>query len=137
MALRVIYNDEKNDKLSFKDLLDKDGAMSIHDSNLHKLAIETYKIENDLSPLPIQELFINQANRYDLRKKRSWQVPEVRTVAYGSETIRYNGPNTWDLLPSEIKNAKTIVEFKKIKYWQPQGCTCRLCLNYIYHYGFV
>ena len=70
-ALRVIYNDEKNDKLSFKDL-DKDGAMSIHDRILHKLAIEMYKVKNDLSPLPMQELFINQAIRYDLRKKRSW-----------------------------------------------------------------
>ena len=28
-ALGVVYNDEKNDKLSLKDLLDKDGAMSI------------------------------------------------------------------------------------------------------------
>ena len=66
-----------------------------------------------LSPLQMQELFINQANIYDLRKKRSWQVPEVKTVAYGSETIRYRGPKTWDLLPSEIKNAQTIVELKK------------------------
>ena len=40
-------------------------------------------------------------------------MPEVKTVAYGSETIRYRGPKTWDLLPSEIKNAKPIVEFKK------------------------
>ena len=69
-ALRVVYNDEKNDKLSFKYLLDKDGAMSIHDRNLHKLAIEMYKVKNDLSPLPMQELFINLANRYDLRKKK-------------------------------------------------------------------
>ena len=86
----------------------------------------------------MQEIFKDQANRYDLRNNRSWQVPDVKTVSYGTETIRYQGPKTWELLPSEVKNAKTLVEFKsRIKNWRPQGCTCRLCLNYVYHYGFI
>ena len=76
-ALRVIYNDEKNDKFSFKDLLDQDGAMSIHDRNLHKLANEMYNVKNDLS-LPIQELSINQANRYDFRKKEAGKCQRLR-----------------------------------------------------------
>ena len=54
------------------------------------------------------------------------------------ENIRYRGPKTWEILPSDIKKAKSLVEFKaKIKKWKPQGCTCRLCLNYVYHYGFI
>ena len=137
-ALRIVYKDEIHENLSFKDLLDIDGAVSIHNRNLQKLAIEMFKVKNGLSPLPMQELYIDQANRYDLRKKRSWQVPDIKTVAYGSETIRYRGPKTWELLPDDIKNVKTLLEFKgKIKYWKPQGCTCRLCLNYAYHYGFI
>ena len=137
-ALRIVYKDVMGDNVSFQDLLDKDGAVKIHDRNLQRLAVEMYKVKNNLSPLPIQELFIDQAIKYDLRKTRCWQVPDVKTVAYGTETIRYRGPKTWELLPSDIKNAKTLLEFKaKIKKWTPHGCTCRLCLNYVYHYGFV
>ena len=73
-----------DDNVSFQDLLDKDGAVKIHDINLQRLAVEMYKVNNNLSPLPIQELFIDQAIKYDLRKTRCWQVPEVKTVAYGN-----------------------------------------------------
>ena len=120
------------DNVSFQELLDKDGAVKIQDGNLQRLAVEMYKVKNNLS-LPIQVLFINQTTKYDLRKTRCWQVPDVKTVAYGTETIRYRVPKTWKLLPSDIKNAKTLLEFKaKIKKWTPQGCTCRLsqlCLS--------
>ena len=134
-ALRIVYED---DKLSFQELLDKDDAVKIHDRNLQRLAVEMYKVKNNLSPLPMQELFKDQAQIYDLRQNRCWQVPDVKTVAYGTETIRYRGPKTWELLPSDIKNAQSLVEFKaKIKKWKPKGCACRLCINYVYHYGFV
>ena len=86
----------------------------------------------------MQELFIEQINRYHLRKNRCWQVPKVKTVAYGLETVRYRGPKTWEILPNHIKNSHNLADFKrKIKTWKPEGCTCRLCLIYIYHYGFI
>ena len=134
----IIYKDENNRELSFEDLLQKDGALSIHDRNLQKLAILMYRVKNDLAPKPIQELFLDQVNTYDLRHMRTWQVPSVKTVTYGTETIRYRGPKTWDLLPENIKNANTLGEFKrKVKTWKPNGCTCRLCLTYAFHYGFL
>ena len=90
-------------------------------------------------------------DRYDLRNNRCWQVPDVKIVAYGTETIRYRGPKTWELLPSDIKKAKSLVEFKaKIKKWKAQGCTCRLCqlclplwfhlniaFTYFYYFSFI
>ena len=39
-ALRLVY---KDDKLSFQELLDKDGAVKIHERNLQRLAVEMYK----------------------------------------------------------------------------------------------
>ena len=36
-ALRVVY---KNSKLTFEQLLEKDGSFTIHERNLQKLAIE-------------------------------------------------------------------------------------------------
>ena len=81
-ALRIVYKDVMGDNVSFQDLLDKDGTVKIHDRNLQRLAVEMYKVKNNLSPLPIQELFIDQAIKYDLRKTRCWQVPDVKTTTY-------------------------------------------------------
>ena len=130
---RIVYRDELHENMSFKDILDKDGAVTIHDRNLQKLAIVLYQVKNDISPLPMQELFTDQANRYDLRKRRCWQIPNVKTVAYGSETIRYRGPKTWDLLPSDVKNAQTKERLKIGSHKDAHAG----CLNYVYHYGFV
>ena len=134
-ALRIVYS---NGELTFPELLDKDNSITIHQRNLQRLAIEMYKIKNNLSPLPMQELFTQNLNMHDLRNKRCWETHNVRTVIYGTETIRYRGPKTWDLVPTKIEECKSLREFKdKIKQWKPEGCTCRLCKSYIHNIGFI
>ena len=71
-ALRLVYTDEK---LSFHQLLEMDNSVSIHHRNLQRLAIEMNKIENKLSPLPMQDLFVDNANPYDLREKGAGKQP--------------------------------------------------------------
>ena len=134
-ALRIVY---KNDSLTFQGLLDKDDSTTIHQRNLQRLATEMYKVKNQTPPLPMQEIFSEQVNVHDLRNKRCWKIPKVSTVGYGTENIRYRGPITWELLPAEIKEAKSLIEFKtKIKRWEPYGYTCRLCKIYIFNLGFI
>ena len=97
-----------------------------------------YKVKHHLSPLPMQEIFIENSSSHELRNNRNWQMTKVRTVFYGTETIRYRGPKTWEIVPKEIKEAKTLTEFKaKIKHWRPSNCTCRLCKKYIHNLGFI
>ena len=91
-ALRIAY---KDDNSSFQELLDKDNSVTIHHKNLQRLAVEMYKVKNHLSPLPMQALFTEKINQYDLRNKRSWVSDNIRTVNYGTETIRNMGPKTW------------------------------------------
>ena len=62
----------------------------------------------------------------------------MRTVFYGTETIRYRGPKTWDIVPQHIKESKSLKQFKyQIKSWKPIGCTCRLCKTFIPELGFI
>ena len=90
-----------------------------------------YKVKHKLCPKPIQEIFKQNTNG-------SWIIPKVRTENNGKETLRYRGPVTWNLLPSEIKSAKTLNLFKdKIKKWKPTGCTCKLCKVYIKNIGYL
>ena len=110
----------------------------MHQKNLQRFATVMYKVKSNIAPLAMQELFTEQINEHDLRNKRYWEIPKVGTVGYGTESIRYREPKTWELLPTEIKEAKSILEFKtKIKGWKPQGCTCRLCKICIHNLGFL
>ena len=134
-TLRLVY-DKQN--LSFQELLDLDDSITIHHKNIQKLAIEMFKIKNNLSPPLMKEIFKENTNPYDLRNKRSWKPPNVRTVRYGSETIRYRGPKTWDMVPQNIKDSVSLAEFKsKIKTWKPNDCACRLCKTSIPQLGFI
>ena len=72
-----------------------------------------YKIKNNLSPLQMRELFKEKINHYDLRNKSYWETDNKRTVKYGTETIRHMGPKTWDLVPSDIKESTSLLQFKK------------------------
>ena len=69
-SLRLVYKDEK---LIFHELLSKDDSVTIHQRNLQWLATEMYKVKNNLSPLPMQELFKTKVLHYDLRNKSSWE----------------------------------------------------------------
>ena len=112
--------------------------MTIHDRNLQKLATEMYKAKNKLSPLPVQELFKQRDDTHDFRNERCWEVPRTQTVNFGIETLRYRGIKTWDLLPDDIKGSLSLQIFKeKVKEWTPQGCTCRLCKEYVHNLGFL
>ena len=134
-ALRLVYEDEN---LTFQELLDLDESMSIHHRNIQKLAIEMFKIKNNLSPPLMQEIFKDNTNIYDFRNKRCWEPTNVRTVHYGTETISYRGPKTWDMVPQNIKDSLSLAEFKsKIKSWKPNDCACRLCKTFIPQLGFI
>ena len=109
-ALRIAY---KDDNSSFQELLDKDNSVTIHHKNLQRLAVEMYKVKNHLSPLLMQALFTEKINQYDLRNKRSWVSDNIRTVNYGTETIRNMGPKTWDLVPIQIQESNSLLEFKQ------------------------
>ena len=53
-ALRIVYRDYKS---SFKELLQKDKSITIHQKNLQYLAIEIYKVKMGISPKIMNEIF--------------------------------------------------------------------------------
>ena len=82
-----------------------------------------YKVKNDLCPKITKDLFVLKSSGND-----DFALPKANTVNRGLETIRYRGPKTWKLVPDDIKEAKSVAEFKaKIKNWKPNKCDCRLC----------
>ena len=134
-ALRIVH---KNSQYTFQELLDLDNSKTMHHRNLQKLAIEMYKIKNNLSPKIIQDLFPRICHTYKLRNKRVWESSNIHTVHYGTDTMLFRGPKTWEILPEALKNSNSLEEFKrKIKLWIPNKCTCRLCATFVSNLGFI
>ena len=133
-ALRLVYDDYIS---SFEDLLRKDSTVSIHHRNVQKVAIEMYKIKYNVGPQLIDDLFCKKV--LNTRSKASFHRANVRTVAYGEQSLRSFSPIVWDnMVPQSMKEIANIDDFKKcIKTWIPINCPCRLCKNYVPNVGFV
>ena len=134
-SLRIIYDDDKS---SFEELLKKDGSVTIHHRNIQALAIEMYKVRNNLSPQIMTDMFQFKNNRPNIRNDNEFWVPMPKTTNYGSESVKYLGPIIWNILPKVLKDSSTLYSFKeKIKSWIPYDCPCRLCKIYVPDLGYI
>ena len=83
-VLHIVYNDFKS---PFKNLLEKDGTVSIHVNNLQKLAREMFKISKNFSVPLMSELFHQKVNHYDLRNSYEFSISKVNRVFQGQASI--------------------------------------------------
>ena len=133
-ALRLVYGDYTT---SFEDLLIKDKSVSIHHRNIQKVAIEMFKVKNNLCPEFIKQLFCEISRQ--TRSKASFHRPNVNKVYKGEMSLRSFGPLVWNtMVPDNLKQITELADFKeKISAWVPNNCPCRLCKDYISNIGFV
>ena len=95
-CLRIAYNDKVS---SFDELLKKDGSVTIHHRNVQLLAIEIYKVINNLSPQIMHDIFQIREPKYELRNKNHLMLSMPKTVRYGTESLRFLGPKIWQNCP--------------------------------------
>ena len=133
-ALKIVYGDTN---ATFEQLLIRDGSVTIHERNLQILGIELYKVVNGYSPKILMETF-QLKEKCIYQSKFPFSTQNVKTVAYGTQSLVFLGPKIWSIIPDNLKILPSLKEFKiQIKKWKPKGCPCRLCKTYIYGVGFV
>ena len=134
-ALRVVYKDEIS--LSLDDLLKKNRSVTFHQRNLQILVTEIYKVRNELGPETVKDIFHVVQKPYNLRNDSTLQRRRNCTVYNGTKSMSFLAPKIWEIVPCEIKNAKSLGIFKeKIKLWTADKCPCRLCKRSVGNVGF-
>ena len=135
-ALRLVYTNKPN--LSFDDLLKEDKSVKIHQKNLQILATEIYKVKNDLGPKIMADIFHFVEKPYNLRNNSIIQSQANRKFYFGTESLSSLAPKLWELIPSEIKSAKSRNIFKeKINSWTTDKCPYRLSKTYVGNIGLI
>ena len=129
----MIYQDYTT---TFDDLLKKDGSVCIHHRNIQLVAIEMFKVKNNICPEIIKHLF--KLNK-DANSEKTFLIPNATSEFMGKLSLRWFGPVVWEImLPKCYKNIVLLDKFKEdIKEWTPDNCPCRLCKNYIGSVGFI
>ena len=101
--LRIAYKDYKS---SFAELLSEDKSLTVHHRNVQKLAIEMYKVKNELCPKTILDLFKEVTHPYNLRNSLICGSYKIKTVRYGTKTITYLDRKIWSIIPDVIRSLR-------------------------------
>ena len=65
--------------------------------NIQSLAIEMFKVINNIAATIIDDLFTTY-HSYNLRSKSKFVVPSVRTLDKDKDFIQYFGPLIWNMI---------------------------------------
>ena len=100
-----------------------------------------YNTKNEMCPSFLKDVFVEKRETgYKLRSHaiHDFESMNIHKVHKGEDTLRFLGCKLWKLIPQEIKQVKSINEFKaKIRNWKPVKCPCRLCKVYVQRIGYV
>ena len=89
-CLRIIYNHKRS---SFREHLEKDGSVSIHETNIKILATEMLKGSKNLAPPQIHEISkLNDQPHCNLKYNSLFSRPFVKSVFKGAESLSFLGP---------------------------------------------
>ena len=100
-CLSVVYNDRLS---TFEELLNKNNSVSVHHRNLQCLATEMFKVHLGEAPQILQEVFsLTEPSTYNLQFQPESSTRPIRTVYYGSNSLRYLGPKIWEIVPLQLK----------------------------------
>ena len=102
---------EIND-IPFNELNYLNHEVSIHNKNIEIRLIEVYKNLNGLSPPLMLDMFTTRENIYNLRNFRELHCEKKKTIRYDTDSVIYKAAQLWELLPFDIKNFPTLIEFK-------------------------
>ena len=135
ITFRLTYKDNKS---SFKELLEKDHSVTAHHKTLQVLVTEIFKFKNDLAFDIMKDVLELKSPNTTFGQNQITLHAEMLRLLTMVSSIKHVAPQICELVPQTLIKCKTSNEFKtKIKSWYPDHCPCRLCKTYIALLGFI
>ena len=72
---------------------------------MKQMAIEVFKIVNDMSPEYIKDLITIQNSSYNFRRENQASIPQVKSTRYGLRSFRYEAARIWNRLPNDLRSS--------------------------------
>ena len=85
-CLHVIYNDKIS---SFKELLDRDGSLPIHNRNLQILPTGMFKVYNNIAPAIFTEIFNKRIQTTSYATRRTFQFHLLEVYVMELKAYRF------------------------------------------------
>ena len=122
---QVVYNEYSK---SYRELLQLNNNMSIHQRHLQYLVLQVFEHLMHLNPEFMWSYFNENLIPYEIRQEAKKFLPPVKTFRFGFNYIHSRGGILWNNLPLSIKNSQIINEVKaKLKNLANIHCTCGVC----------
>ena len=99
--------------ISDQDALETAGWESLSNHYKKKLLTLMYKVNGNITPDKITNLFSNANLHYNLRNSNSFVLPRFN-LDIGRTSLRYRGPLAWDLTPTSLKQSPSLKNFKNL-----------------------
>ena len=93
-SLRIVYRDYNS---SFKDLLKKDNSVRIHHRNIQSLAVELFKVKENLSSTVMSDIFPTRTLNYNLRSQTDFLRNAANTTKCGLNSLRHFESKVWSM----------------------------------------
>jgi len=108
---------------SFEELLVRSDSIKIHDRNIKLMLCEVFKSQKKLGPEILHDIFETKQIPYVLR---SGDLLEIPNYAY-TDSFDFRATMTWNEIPSVIKSAETLSDFKNKLDETNISCRCNYC----------
>ena len=119
-------------------LLAIDKSFTNHQRNIRSLAIELFKVKQNLLNVIMCNILKTRALTYNLQPRADFMGDCINTRRYGLNSLIYFAPKVWDMIPLKIKNINSLQKFKtEIRKCAPENSSCDLCRSYVQNLGYV
>ena len=113
--MEFIYSDYTS---SYDSLFVKSKLPSLTVRRLRAVALESFKILNNLTPAYLNDLLTFKNHSYSFRYQKTVEVLQVRTVRYGTRSFRPTAAKIWNSLPQHFRDTTSFNVFKnQINAW--------------------
>ena len=110
-ALRYVTSDYHS---YYDSLLCQTKLPSLEEGRRQQIAIQTFKIINNLSPPYLQDLLTPRKCTRTLRNSvKTLEIPFYKRVRHGTNSFSYLAPKIWNNLPEAIRSIPDLPSFRK------------------------